>query len=121
MKVKVHKNLNKGCWSVKEKGKPMQHFQDLVLVDATFHIQPSGQRKARRDKVRNVHAYVSGTMIPNVPKGPFKEVVYNPFKNDTFVTTQTYFADPDPIPVKSAEVAYFTPYGVLLTVNPKSF
>jgi hypothetical protein len=40
--VQVYRNLHKGCWSIRQKGKPVRHKDWLVLTDAVFRVKLAG-------------------------------------------------------------------------------
>lgn len=67
--VKVYRNRPKGCWSVVSAGKVSQHLPSLLLKDCKFHVQPAGHGRYLREKVRNVHAYVSGHIAKDCEQG----------------------------------------------------
>ena len=98
MKVEVYKNLHKDCFSVRQKGKVIDHViwpEDLHLTKATFVVQPGGRERVRREKVKNVHAFVKGIDTPI--GGLLKKVIYNrcrtrvtydPYTMETFQTME---------------------------------
>ena len=94
MRVQVYYNLHKKRLSVRNRGKVIKHADIIVLHDVKFHVQPAGQAKVRKNKRKNVHAYVAGEMRPKqmVAKQSYEEldqVKYNPYKNDFFVDAKT--------------------------------
>ncbi len=65
MRVQVYWNLHKDCWSVvalegDQKGRVVTHADKVLLRGATFSVQPAGNAKVRREKKKNVHAFVRG-------------------------------------------------------------
>jgi|TARA_R110000765_G_C18755982_1_gene588471 hypothetical protein len=88
MKVEVYRNLHKQCWSVRsnETGRVIDHVRNIHLKDATLVVRPSGREKVLRERKKNVHAFVRGE-ITNVGgvSLTIDEVVYNPYKNTTFI------------------------------------
>lgn len=83
----VYWNLHKKCWSLRDKGKVVAHMHRLGMTDVTFHVQPAGQARARREGKKNVHAYAKGTYNTHeVKQGRLgREITYNPYKYDSFV------------------------------------
>lgn len=92
-KVRIYKNLNNGLISVlswnnrhNDKARVIAHVEDILLEDCKMIVQPAGNRRAKREKVRNVHAFVEG----NVKKQEIQNVIwdgylyYNPFKHNHF-------------------------------------
>ena len=62
--VMVYRNLN--CkkdvvdYSIKQGQYVVGHTSNIVLRDVEFKINKSGQRRARLQGIRNVHAFVKG-------------------------------------------------------------
>ena len=63
--IKVYFNLHKKQFSVMQGGLVVQHLFYLDMQDVTFHVQPAGNAKVRREKKKNVHAYVKGMLAPD--------------------------------------------------------
>ena len=97
MKIQVYFNLHKRKLSVRHKGKVIEHASQVLLKNATFHVQPAGREKVLREKRKNVHAYVSGklkesfwhTQAPSYVWTAEQRVSYNPYKNKSFVDKLT--------------------------------
>ena len=109
MKVFVYFNLHRKCFSVKAlegefKGRVIAHASYVSLNDCTFKVSESGRQRVLREKRKNVHAGVVGT-IQSIIFGdqqsdlakfrknctyclafdkPHKRVKYNPYKFDKF-------------------------------------
>jgi hypothetical protein len=100
--VKVHKNLNRGCWTLtRAAGSPVEHANAAALADVRFVVQPGGLARVRKTGVRAVHAYCIGTEVTApVGLGGLTEVTYNPFRADTFTTR-------DGRPVRAADLVVF--------------
>ena len=98
MRVRAYRNLSRKCWSVvsAQTGLIVAYKTELVLADATFTVQPSGNARCRRDQCKNVHAFVIGTIVED---SGFvgQRVDYNPYKSTTFV-------DEDGCPVYRADI-----------------
>jgi hypothetical protein len=61
---KVHRNLNKGLWSVVgPSGRVEEWVGRTLLTGVTFLVQPGGWRRARREGRRNVHARACGRRL----------------------------------------------------------
>jgi len=95
-RVEVYKNLHKDCFSIREKGKVTGYVEwpdCIYLTNATFVVQPGGRKRVRKEKVKNVHAFVKGT---NTPIGGLSmkviynrcrtRVTYDPYTMETFQT-----------------------------------
>tara|TARA_R110002012_G_scaffold201847_1_gene370932 strand:+ start:82 stop:570 length:489 start_codon:yes stop_codon:yes gene_type:complete len=57
-KVFLYRNLHKKCWSVKHKGIVIAHADRLFAWDCKFWVSPAGNERVRKEKKKNVHAYV---------------------------------------------------------------
>ena len=87
MRVQVYYNLHKKRLSVRNRGKVIKHTDFIALENVKFHVQPAGQAKVRKNKRKNVHAYVSGDLAKKQAVNSMISdlVKYNPYKNDFFV------------------------------------
>jgi hypothetical protein len=83
--VEVYRNLMTKTWSVRENGIVIDHPRNIVLRNAKFVVRPGGRDRVRKERSKNVHAFVKGERAEhlNIRKG--REVTYNPYVNDTFV------------------------------------
>ena len=93
MKVFVYFNLHKRLFSVKSleganKGRVIGHSHSIVLGHTQFKVSEAGRQRVLRERKKNVHAGVAGTLIDVGTIGEmFKGdvVTYNPYKYNTFV------------------------------------
>jgi len=87
VKSHVYWNLHKNIWSIRQDGRVTQHRDFVVLEDVSFHVQPAGRERVRKEGKKNVHAYASGNFTYDKPKGWSKgrQITYNPYKFDSFV------------------------------------
>ena len=92
-RVEIYRNLHNGTFSVRRDGKVVRHienFEILRLTDAKFAVQPAGRAKVIREKKKNVHAFIRGTVdtiggyLGQAPPHEIFEVSYNPYKSDNF-------------------------------------
>ena len=89
MKVEVYWNFNKKIYSVrslegKNKGRVVKHTNKLFLKDVKFVVQEGGRKRVLKEKSKNVHAFIRGTISKN-RKITGKSITYNPYKYSTFV------------------------------------
>jgi hypothetical protein len=92
MKAKyyIYRNLNKGGFSIKHKGKVIHHADTIIAIDSEFRVSEKGRQRCLRTKVRNVHAFVVCDQF-RILKNQFKttegaeEVTYNPYKSPNFM------------------------------------
>jgi len=102
-RVYVYRNLHKNCWSVRQDGLIVKHTKEVSLKDARFLVGQTGRKRVLKEKRKNVHAGISGYLMGfreshkdiNVPRSPAAaffpnsaQVVYNPYKYNTFVKTE---------------------------------
>lgn len=90
MVVHVYYNRTRKLWSIKHKGKVIQHREALALSDCTWVVQPNGNERCRRTGKRDVHAYVKGTLenlfvFEKMEQGLAVPVTYNPFFHTQFM------------------------------------
>jgi len=89
MKAKyyIYRNLNKGGFSVKYRGKVIAVEDSIEAIDAEFRVSEAGRTRAIRDGRRNVHAFVAcknWKINEKVNVHQMTPVWYNPFKTETF-------------------------------------
>jgi hypothetical protein len=99
MRVFVYFNLHKRVWSVRalegeHKGRVLQHASALCLADCTFKVSEAGRQRVLRERQKNVHAGVKGTLVAAPPAGLAlpRRVTYDPYKYTTFVDADTFEA-----------------------------
>lgn len=96
-KVMVYYNLHKHTFSVQYKGKVIKHADFVKLEDVEFRVREGGMNKVRKEKRKNVHAFIIGTLVDycdypckNIPDEPSNNIVtYNPYKYDSFIMKDT--------------------------------
>jgi len=92
-RVMVYYNLHKHTFSVQKNGIVVIHADFVKLEDVEFRVRQGGKEKVRKEKSKNVHAFVIGNLVDfcqypcdEIPEEPTGNVVtYNPYKYDTFV------------------------------------
>ena len=112
MSIEIYFNLHKKVFSIRNKGKVVEHATAVTVTYPKFIVQPAGRAKVLRDKVKNVHAFVRTNSMWTVetdlnyefcePFLPKERVKYNPYMAGTFVSCDTGDA------VYQAEIAYLT-------------
>jgi hypothetical protein len=108
--TKVHRNLNRGAWSVTEAGAPVRHVETFTLTGVTFKVSAAGRARVLAKRVRAVHAWAIGTPAPMPAQAAadLVPVTYNPYRADTFTRTDTGEA------VTAAALVIFTREGAAL-------
>ena len=113
-RIEVYRNLHKDCFSIRKNGRVVDYRyndEQLTLVDVKFAVQPAGRAKVLRERKKNVHAFVRGTVSFSSPVAHQELVSYNPYKGDSFFTT---FGG-NTVPIQSAKRVTLT--GGRLYVN----
>ena len=95
--VKVYYDITRHMFSVTFSGIVVLKADYVRLKNVKFLVGEKGKEKVRSVKQKNVHAYVTGTLIDyceypcdEIPTPSSDKVVtYNPYKNDTFVFKNT--------------------------------
>lgn len=88
-KVRVYFNLHKKVYSVQDRktGLVIAHLDKLTLKDVKYNVREGGRQKVLKEKRKNVHAFIEGTICCPVEllKGELFGVTYNPYKYDSFI------------------------------------
>lgn len=100
MKVFVYWNLHKNLWSVKalegpDKGRVILRSPYVSLWGVTPKVSEAGRQRVLREKRKNVHAGLVGTLLtsPTTPRiwetKETRGISYNPYKGPTFTYKDT--------------------------------
>jgi len=84
----IYRNLHTGNFSIKYRGKVIDHQEIIMLYEVEFRVSERGRQRVLREKRKNVHAtaaaktwnYASEHNLDN-----WDEIYYNPYKTRTFV------------------------------------
>lgn len=96
-KVMVYYNLHKHTFSVTYKDRLISHSDYVKLSDVEFRVRQGGRERVLKDKKKNVHSFVIGTLLDyckypceNLPSEPNNNIVtYNPYKYNSYVMKDT--------------------------------
>jgi hypothetical protein len=81
------------------------HVNSVLLENVTFKVSQAGRERVIKNKRKNVHAYVYGTLIEIETKNKLPVAVkYNPYKYSNFVVND--------IPIFAAKVAVVGTSGI---------
>lgn len=104
--VFIYRNLRNGMWSIQKATRPyhvLGYSKTLKLENATYHVNEKGRQRVNKERCKNVHAKVKGTLVSfdyeDINK--FKPAYYNPYKTKTFIDLNTNE------PLYFSKVAYF--------------
>lgn len=88
--VMVNRNVReKNYYSIRQKGKVVAHLRaatdTLYLTNIEYIIHRKTQKKVRETGIRNTHAFIKGMICEGrFLENGWKEIVYNPFKDNGF-------------------------------------
>jgi len=92
MKHAVYFNLHKHRLSLRdEKTKKVVGYCEAVwFKDALFKVSEAGRQRVLREKRKNVHAVVCGTLLQagsiyNFPLNGYVSIIYDPYRFNSFV------------------------------------
>lgn len=105
-KVKVYRNLHQKdtIWSIKQGSLIVGHANSLYLKDVNFVVSEAGRQRVLAEKVKNVHAYVTG-YITHDEQPARMEIYYNPYAVDSFVQRKTM------TPIYHGDILYLSGQG----------
>jgi hypothetical protein len=88
-KAKCYRNLNKPgvTWSIVNSitGLVDQYANKVILENVNFRISKAGQLRVKKEKRKNVHAFVIGDIITEIPNDiKLFRATYNPYRDDGF-------------------------------------
>lgn len=96
-KVFIYRNLTKKCWSIRcvKTRRVIGHAQELCMVACTFKVSEAGRQRVLKEKQKNVHAGVEGTLLVLNAIGPgeTQPVKYNPYKAGHFTCQEKPVTD----------------------------
>lgn len=88
MRGDVYWNVHRKCWSFRDlkTRRVVIHAATLALVDCTLHVSEAGRQRVLRERRKNVHAVIRGTLVDALQEAPGTPITYNPYRNETFVS-----------------------------------
>lgn len=88
-KVEVYRNLHKKgvVYSIRDQRtkRVIRHSSNFTLKDVKFCVNQVGRERVLREKVKNVHAFIRGTITSGGTCRSGRLITYNPYKSDQFV------------------------------------
>ncbi len=125
MLVHVYRNLTKKCWSVRHKGKVIEHRDFVTLENPQFVVQPAGRARVIKEKRKNVHAYIKGKILDitlhvtprMLSHGEALPVRYNPYLAPNFFYYNEFQMELEEYdePMKTHKYAYLTEKGAFVS------
>ena len=90
-KYYVYWNLHRKLWSVRHRGKVIDHCRQLYVEAPEFKVSEAGRQRVLAEKKKNVHAYVVSesrplpvAVIPHRVREGLEVISYNPYKGPDF-------------------------------------
>lgn len=93
--VEVYRNLHNGKLSVRDykTKRVVGHADEVFLEEVQFVVSEAGRKRVRREKRKNVHAFVRGfECVVNRRRRWQNTVTYNPYQNETFIDDDGIYA-----------------------------
>lgn len=92
--VDVYRNLNNGKLSIRQKGIVYGYCNRIMLQQCRFVVSEAGRNRVLREQRKNVHAYITGYLVPFASDEVFVEkedasVTYNPYNKGYFYFRET--------------------------------
>ena len=90
-KVEIYFNLHKKTWSVRQGGKVILHTNFIQIREPQYVVRQTGKEKVRREKRKNVHAFIKGTIEPEPNINgltiykQYNPITYNPYLHNSFI------------------------------------
>jgi hypothetical protein len=88
MRVDIYRNLHKKgiTYSVRDSvsKRVLFYTSNITLKDVSFLVNPKGRERVLKEKRKNVHAFIRGTVDTSGGTPSGKLITYNPYKSDKF-------------------------------------
>lgn len=87
--VQVYRCLNRRgfVFSIKQGSYVVAHTSEITLNNVSFHVGETGRERCLKEKQRNVHAWVIGTINDSIVECD-SDIYYNPYKTDSFILSK---------------------------------
>lgn len=90
-RVRCHKNLQRGDWSITVRGKVVANVPAITLLNVTFKYWTGGYERIQAAAQaghprRRVCAWAEGIIASETPAGVRTPITYNPYRSDKFTT-----------------------------------
>jgi len=111
--VDAYRNLTRRAWSVRARGRVVDHVETLCLADAEFRVSAAGVHRIQERRAREVVATVRGVPIESsaIPPGAVR-VRFCPYREPQFTLE-------DASPVSAAALVFLAADGTCWAVNPR--
>ena len=94
--VRVYRNIRKiagpTVYSVVQSGLVVGHTNQITLQDCSFKVSVARRDRVRKEKVKNVHAWIEGRITRRkIVWFPCWNIKYNPYVNDHFAVGDSFY------------------------------
>lgn len=87
-RVEIYRNLHKKgvVYSIRDQssGLVIGYTSDICLKDVQFKVSQAGRQRVLREKRKNVHAVIQGTITSGGTSQRGSRITYNPYVSDQF-------------------------------------
>jgi hypothetical protein len=92
--IRIYRNIRKNVFSIQDKKmrRLIGYGNNILLHNVKMCVSKSGQQRVRREKQKNIHAFIIGTYINCVDIAIDTEwniAYYNPYTTDSFINLKT--------------------------------
>ena len=78
MTTDLYRNLMRGCWSLRQRGRVVAHLASAALADVTLHASEPSRLRYLRSGHRTVHAWARGTLVDAARPADAVRLSYRP-------------------------------------------
>lgn len=90
--IRIYRNLRKNLFSIQDKKtrRLIAYADSILLTNVEMKIGQAGQLRTRKERQKNVHAYIVGNFVESpeyaiIKRTIWSQIYYNPYKTDTFI------------------------------------
>lgn len=87
----IYRNLRTGGFSVRYRGKVIDHIDHAVAMGVRFKVNEGGRHRVVAERQKNVHAFVVAQGLSRATSRPstgLSEIKYNPYRHDSFICNE---------------------------------
>lgn len=90
-RVDVYRNTRGDNFSIRKKGKVVQHENVVLIENPKFMVSQAGRNRVLKERRKNVHAVVRGSYVGShlLNEDEMREAYYNPYTTEGFIDKET--------------------------------
>jgi hypothetical protein len=130
-RVRIHRNLHHSNWSIVAvsgslKGLVVGHAEQIGVWGPRFIVNEAGRQRVLRDRKKNVHAYIEGSLSLTIPTDNLltirHRVAYNPYRADSFMVSPREVGGSieEPQPIDRGGFAWGDKEGLAWVIGPRN-